>query len=177
MFRRIWALLIFLAVLPSAEATETALVQEWQELVSAEFGFQVDMPTPIETRDSDEHSDLIHQQTEFNSKIGNTVASVVVAQLKPEILERYSPPFVFQIIAGSYDLDCGGTLQLKNVTVQKGVFRGFCRQCSRPAGTSIKSFLWLVDDRLFQVMVGGRESDVVSSDADRIFNSFKLLAQ
>jgi hypothetical protein len=177
MNRRIWTLLLIVAVSPSAEAVENTLVTEWQELVSSEHGFQVDMPKPFKSSANADHSSLIRQQIKFEGRIGGAVATVTVAHFKPEVFEQTSAQAVFQIVAGSYDLDCGGTLQTKDVNVGRGILRGFYRQCSQPAGTAIKSFLWLVDRRLFHVMVGGREPDVVSADADRVFNSFKLLSQ
>lgn len=97
--------------------------------------------------------------------------------LKPAVFNSASRQAVFQITSGSYDLDCGGTLQTKDVTVPRRTLRGDYRKCDQPAGVAIKSFPCPVDDHLLHAAIGGREPDVVSSDAGRIFSSFNLLPE
>ncbi|MBP7688077.1 MAG: hypothetical protein KA765_09220 [Thermoflexales bacterium] len=156
-------------------------VSQPQAFTSKSGGFSV--MTPATLKESTQSADTAIGQIDmhtFLAEVGNRAYIVVYADYPAEIMQQSDPE---QILDGGRDGAAdnlkGQILSENTLTLDNHPGREFVINATAQDNLemTVQARLYLVKNRLYQIMLAAPQSEFKSSDADAFLKSFKLLPQ
>ena len=151
---------------------------DWKDFSSAKGNFTITMPSvPKESSQSVDTAAGKVDLTMFTSQVGTSAYLVSFSDYPEEVMNTADPLKVLDGAMNGSVTNFGGTvLTSKDITIDNNPGKEFTAdgKVSAPGDGSLSGRIYLVKNRLYQVIVVGLKDKTVVSDIDKYLQSFKL---